>query len=309
MNVVEIADELGITTAAALDLCARAGIPGADRSTELTPEQVAAVRAAATAPAGPLPPPPGGAPPPTPGAPPGFTAPGGPPAYGAPAPPPPGYGPPPPAPPGYGPPQYAPPGYGAPGYGPPGYGPPSTPAYLGGPPPKKSATRKVVLVVALVIGIPVLLIVALAVLGTATSSERTQADDIDDDGGFGGRPPLTDQLAVGECFEMPTGAMVFEIDSVPCLDPHDVEVFATVEHPAAPDAPAPDDAALSATALELCSPHYEDFIGAPYPSGTIDVYILYPPSLAWTALDERTIVCGATDVEGPTTGSLEGAGA
>jgi hypothetical protein len=57
VRVVELADEFELTTAQALDVCDRAGIPAADGSTVLTTADIAAFRAALVAPPPPTPPP------------------------------------------------------------------------------------------------------------------------------------------------------------------------------------------------------------------------------------------------------------
>jgi len=309
MRVVDLADELELTTAATLDLCDRAGVAADSAADELSDEEAAAVRTAASKPpptAPPLPPPPPGAEPgrgplPPPPAPTGHpTAPG----YG----PPPGYGPAP----GYGP----PPGYGAaPGYGPTSrYGPPPWAVPPGKPGVKivpDSPLRLVLVIVGFIMVVALLCIVAITFLGTSTSSLRFSsvgtevgAPDFPTDD----RPSLFDDVQTGDCFQTPSGAVIVDIETVLCSAPHDAEVFAVVDHPAAVGEPYPADGELEAFAVDACGGPFEEFVGLPYGTSVLDIYFLYPLAPRWTALDDRTIVCAAYDpADLSIRGSLEGA--
>lgn len=290
MRVVDLADELGLTTVATLDLCDRAGVAAESAADELTDDQAAAVRTAASTPP---PPPAAGAPLPPPPPVPGAAMP--PPGYGAP-----GYGPQP----GYG----APPGYGPqPGYAPPPWAAPR-------PAPGSSPLKIVAIVLGVLFGIAFLCIIAITFLGTSASSRfdtvAMSIDSSDNESPFDELDSLNEfgNLGLGECFQLPSGDTVLRVEERPCSSLHDAEVYAIQEHPAPADDPYPAAAELEAFALDACQGPFEEFVGRPYESSVLDIYFLYPLELRWTLIDDRMIICAAYDPSGEEIeGTLEGA--
>jgi hypothetical protein len=115
-------------------------------------------------------------------------------------------------------------------------------------------------------------------------------------------------LVPGECFEAPpAGDELVTVPRVGCREPHDYEVFATVDHPALPGAAFPGEEDVLAFAYEVCEGSaFRDYVGRSARRSRYAVDVVYPDAGSWR-LGERTIVCVLrdTDEEGKT-GSAAG---
>jgi hypothetical protein len=286
MRVVDLADELGLTTSATLDLCDRARVVAETGGDELTDDQVAAVRAAATAP-----PPPiaavatGGLlpPPPSASAPPGYPHA----SYGS------------------------PPGYGPSAFPPAGYGPPP----WGAPPPKAGTSPVVVIavVIAAVVGLGFLALIAVSLLGTSAESKFETVGTAIDDGSSGSfDEPLgvnevrSSALVVGDCIKNPPRGEVFAVNRVPCVLSHGAEVYAVLQHPAAPGEPFPGQEGITTYSEEVCLAAFESYVGVAYENSTLDVKFIRPEPAGWEERNDREITCLVADPDGPTLGSVKG---
>lgn len=104
------------------------------------------------------------------------------------------------------------------------------------------------------------------------------------------------ELQVGDCLDWPgsTQDEVDQFDSVdarPCTDPHDLEVFATVEYPSAAGVPYPGDDWITDYGFGECLNSFEPYIGQGYDRvPDIDITIFWPSEEAWDN-DDRTIHC------------------
>jgi hypothetical protein len=100
---------------------------------------------------------------------------------------------------------------------------------------------------------------------------------------------LNGYWAEGDCLDEP-GAEVRVTPLVPCDGPHDWEVFAVADHPAASGVPLPSLADLDAFALAECSERFESFVGAPLGRTDLNIIWSYPEELVWSTGD-RSFSC------------------
>lgn len=112
---------------------------------------------------------------------------------------------------------------------------------------------------------------------------------------------LPTDLARGMCFDEPDEEeVVFWLQTVPCDDPHDVEIMGVAT---LPRGPIPED--MSAAAVDLCLPVFAEFVGIAYTASRLDIYHLSPTPESWE-LGDHDVACGVYDPDGPVEGSLKG---
>ena len=130
--------------------------------------------------------------------------------------------------------------------------------------------------------------------------------------GVGGDTSVYD-LRTGDCFDDPTMftqeiVEVESIDSVPCDQPHDAEVYAVVDLPQGDDAPFPGDEEVATAADEACFDRFEAYVGVSYEDSTLDINYYLPIASSW-AEGDRMVTCLLIDVDGdPLTGSMKDSG-
>lgn len=129
----------------------------------------------------------------------------------------------------------------------------------------------------------------------------------DDDGVITQPNPSTDPFAllVGDCLDdaevaVDAGSEVQTLPTVPCDEPHDSEVIAsiTLRGTAYPGADA-----ITLEADAGCIAALEERVGVPYLETPYDVSYYAPTELSWSEGD-REILCVAYDPAGPLTGPL-----
>ncbi|PKQ27136.1 MAG: hypothetical protein CVT64_01425 [Actinobacteria bacterium HGW-Actinobacteria-4] len=115
---------------------------------------------------------------------------------------------------------------------------------------------------------------------------------------------------VGDCLAMDMiEAVVEQLPTVPCDEPHDAEVYAVLD--LVSDA-AFDAAVVDESAFDACEALFEDFVGTPYDDSVIEVWYLFPDSVGWAAGD-REVICTVAEIDWnsgdvvPVTGTLAGA--
>jgi hypothetical protein len=114
--------------------------------------------------------------------------------------------------------------------------------------------------------------------------------------GEGGQTVLPiGSLAPGECWNDPAllepdDDTITGVPIVPCDQPHANEVFATLDHPAAPGAPYPGTRQLDLDSFGLCLAQFDGFVGVPFNRSPLDVYFTFPTPDSW-ADGERRVVC------------------
>ncbi|WP_043499293.1 septum formation family protein [Georgenia sp. SUBG003] len=123
-------------------------------------------------------------------------------------------------------------------------------------------------------------------------------------GACGGGAEVVD-LAVGDCLDQDElkGDEVASVQTKECSEPHNAEVFASVEHA---DGDYPGRAAVEKQAQEECTAEFEDFVGVPYAESKIYFSTLSPTEEGWDSADDRTSLCILLSDE-PVSESLRGA--
>lgn len=110
-----------------------------------------------------------------------------------------------------------------------------------------------------------------------------------------------DALQVGDCLLLPEGVTLdvdFDYESlgaVPCVEAHDMEVFASVEYP---NTEYPGQDALLEFGDESCVPVYEEFTGIAYEHEMLfDYLVSVPDETAWSN-GSHSIRCLLTSLDG-----------
>jgi putative regulator of septum formation len=103
-------------------------------------------------------------------------------------------------------------------------------------------------------------------------------------------------LQTGDCFHSSAGTSARTVEikdatTVPCSEAHEGEVFATVTHPAAKDAPYPGDDAVSDFASSECLTQFPAYTGASYDNSDLQVATVRPDHDSWTDKDDREVAC------------------
>jgi hypothetical protein len=110
-----------------------------------------------------------------------------------------------------------------------------------------------------------------------------------------------DEIAVGDCMNVPEGDEFSSIDPIDCGDPHEVEIFAIIDMSRVSSAysfgtPYPGDD-LYFAALDECSAQpFESYVGVPYDSldeGDTVLWVdAFTPTLeGWQEFDDREVQC------------------
>ena len=108
-------------------------------------------------------------------------------------------------------------------------------------------------------------------------------------------------LLPNNCWESPE-----DVVSVDCSERHTLESFASLVHPAGPDAGYPSE--MESFAEQECLMRFEDFVGISFEDSIFDVTWLYPNPETWM-LGDRVVICDLGQADGqPTTGTAEGSG-
>lgn len=97
----------------------------------------------------------------------------------------------------------------------------------------------------------------------------------------------------GDCFDDPGSGdeVVFQLEAVPCSEPHDNEVFAVESVSGAFGSEYPGRQSLEEHAYEVCSgPVFDSYVGTSYLDSSLDVFTLTPTDDSWSQGD-RDVVC------------------
>ena len=96
-------------------------------------------------------------------------------------------------------------------------------------------------------------------------------------------------LKAGDCFQKPSGRFN-KVKTVSCTADHDLEVYAVLDHPAAPKTPFPGTDNLVRYASPLCLAQFKGYAGVAFEQvNLMDVYIT-PRDSAWND-GVRRLVC------------------
>jgi hypothetical protein len=145
-------------------------------------------------------------------------------------------------------------------------------------------------------------LIALAV-GYVTTAQR------DDDGALSSAGNVNvEELRVGDCFNAAefseADAEVFDVDGVPCDEPHAFEVYAVADYHGA--AYPGTDAAFEAAFGDVCVPPFESYVGVPYADSTLWASAITPTEEGWGEGD-REFICHLHERDAtPMSGSQRG---
>jgi hypothetical protein len=104
-------------------------------------------------------------------------------------------------------------------------------------------------------------------------------------------------LKVGDCFNLPAGATVVNVDLRPCTSPHDGEVFYTADDTTTPVWPGVDEFS-NRVAAQCVSGAFEPYLGATYGSRPeLKVAYFFPPADAWES-GQRRLTCYVSSSDG-----------
>ncbi len=104
-------------------------------------------------------------------------------------------------------------------------------------------------------------------------------------------------LEVGECLNEPRSSEFEDVDKGPCDEPHELEVFAVVQHPAGNDVPFPGTGRIEEVAFALCFALFEEYVDRSYADSVLDIVTFNPTRDSWDDIDDREIVCLLYDLE------------
>lgn len=152
----------------------------------------------------------------------------------------------------------------------------------------------------LAVALPLVLAACLSGCSFATESVRDESGVVTEDNDSAS----VFDMRVGDCYDEPdsTADEVETLPARPCADPHDYEVFASVDVPEADDYPGDD--AVEEQAQTECMEGFESFVGISYDESELDFSYLTPTKASWPQGD-REITCLVYS-EDKVTGSLEG---
>jgi hypothetical protein len=119
------------------------------------------------------------------------------------------------------------------------------------------------------------------------------------------RPPEVIRLEVGDCLDQSEleGTEVTSVETKECTEPHDAEVFASVEHA---DGEYPGREGIEEFAEKECTARFEEFVGMTYAESELYFSTLSPTEEGWDEADDRTSLCILLS-DAPVSESLEGA--
>ena len=149
----------------------------------------------------------------------------------------------------------------------------------------------------------ILLAVLVAVISVGCSAARDETGAVTEEGRVSAL-----EVQVGDCFNDPEDfSAVVALETVPCQQPHDNEIFALPQYPAGPDEDYPGDEAMNSFAEEACLEAFEGYVGIPYDDSVFIYGTISPRADTWAGGD-REIICILYDpdlqkLEGSTQGS------
>jgi hypothetical protein len=144
-------------------------------------------------------------------------------------------------------------------------------------------------------------IVTAVIAGLPDDAERDDSGEITQGGNVSAF-----ELKEGDCFDLPKpNSEVYDVNGVPCEQPHDAEVFSTFD---IESDDFPGQQAVIREAQRGCTSRFGEFVGMAYQKSKLEVQYLYPTEQSWTSQDDREVVCSVTDPRGKiTVETLEGA--
>jgi len=123
-----------------------------------------------------------------------------------------------------------------------------------------------------------------AAIGISSMAQRDDAGQITEAGAVDAF-----EVRVGDCFDDTAfGAeQISEVPGVPCVDPHDNEVYALFDV----QGEWPGDERIEELAYTGCHERFESAIGKSYEDSVIDYTVIYPSEGSWNEFDDREVIC------------------
>lgn len=147
-------------------------------------------------------------------------------------------------------------------------------------------------------GLWAVLVTVAVIVAAATSANRDSSGQIT----AGGSVSAT-ALQVGDCVNgLEEQDSLLNLPGVPCAQPHEGEVFAVFDLPAGA---YPGESAVNRQVNTECSGRLRAYSPAADADPAIGLFVVFPLEGNWR-LGDREVVCIASALAGPTTGSLRG---
>lgn len=115
-----------------------------------------------------------------------------------------------------------------------------------------------------------------------------------------------DDIAVGDCMNIPEEDVFSTVDTIDCSEPHDLEVFALVDLSIAGSAFSsvaayPGDDPVYETAFDLCWDAFEPYVGVPYEDSALYMDAFTPTLEGWDERGDRIANCVLYEVNADAT--------
>jgi hypothetical protein len=112
----------------------------------------------------------------------------------------------------------------------------------------------------------------------------------------------TEKIKVGHCIDRMPAKTFVTLPVVPCVQPHDVEVYAIRN---LGRGGWPGDKALADRADKACHPVFATYVGVPYDQSTLETSWYGPTQAGWRA-GNREVACLLYDPAGRLVGTMKG---
>jgi hypothetical protein len=103
------------------------------------------------------------------------------------------------------------------------------------------------------------------------------------------------QVAVGDCFSLDRMVSIEQISTIPCVLPHDVEVYAVLTEPSPPGTPYPGSPIVHQRLRAECEQLYEGYVGVPFSMSAPTAINTFAPEESYWRLNIRTEFCALRD--------------
>lgn len=132
---------------------------------------------------------------------------------------------------------------------------------------------------------PVVIVIVIVVLGAIGFVFRDQVTGSAND------------LQVGDCFDVPAGNTVTDVQHHPCTEAHTGEVFAVLQYPDDSNATYPAQADFESWTRQQCTPAFATYTGRDAASdSTLTFSAFFPLADSWSSGD-RTVTCYLTRID------------
>ena len=115
-----------------------------------------------------------------------------------------------------------------------------------------------------------------------------------------------DEIAVGDCMNLPEDEIFYEFDPIECNEAHDLEVFALIDlsvlsNDFSMTASYPGDTVVYDAAYEACWDKFRPYVGVDYEESVLFMDAFTPTLEGWDEVDDRIVNCVVFEVNGDAT--------